>query len=420
MKKITQNLYPLNTKRTNNVLFGLFIGLLASSQMSYGQQSIGTGQFDGGGGFEKGNFTTTVPTTVSIPDATNWSTDSDKLAGTAIKSVTEAGASNVRSGSNSMYFITTATSGTGKYIMSPTLSPALQGSDGTVGAKGPRYTLQYYTTAPSGNTKAAVFIATRGSNAGTTSAATNGWSKVSWSTAASALVADTGTWVGFTPAVASATGYVDDLVVYQPTADEITNSGGFDITNPDAPTTPIVSGLDVSWTAPATGLDGGGYMVVRYAKSPESDSTPNANGIYAVGNTITNGAKALIGKVVYVGIDAFFSDNVAGSVPGSDFYRIYTVDKAFNYSPALTTVAINPLGTNSFSKESDVIVYTKDNKVLLSNIKSKTNVAIYSLTGALVKSADVNEDSGLTVENGVYIVKVKNAEGEKTAKVIVQ
>jgi hypothetical protein len=99
---------------------------------------------------------------------------------------------------------------------------------------------------------------------------------------------------------------------------------------------------------------------------------------------------------------------------GDNNFRIYKIE-------VTTANVVTPaLGTNTFNKESDVTVYSNNNKVFFSNIKSKTNVAIYSLTGALVKSEDVNEDSGLSVENGVYIVKLKSAEGEKTVKVIVQ
>jgi hypothetical protein len=115
---------------------------------------------------------------------------------------------------------------------------------------------------------------------------------------------------------------IDDFVVY---------AGGVDNTSPVGPTVPIVSGTNVSWTASAD-VDGGGYVVVRYSTLPNADNDPNTNGIYGVGNTIANGTGALVGTVVYVGKDTFFIDGVAGSVSGSDYYKIYTVDKAFNYS----------------------------------------------------------------------------------------
>lgn len=122
---------------------------------------------------------------------------------------------------------------------------------------------------------------------------------------------------------------VDDFVVY---------AGAVDVTAPDAPSVPAVTGLNVSWTAAAGGVDGGGYVVVRYSSEPNVDGTndPNQNGIYALGNTITNGTGSLTGTVVYVGTATSFTDGVAGASSGNDYYKIYTVDKAFNYSNEVT------------------------------------------------------------------------------------
>jgi hypothetical protein len=134
---------------------------------------------------------------------------------------------------------------------------------------------------------------------------------------------------------------VDDVVVYAGTA--------ADVTAPLAASGGLVSGLNVSWTA-SSNVDGGGYMVVRYASDPNPDNDPNANGIYAVGNTITNGTGSLVGTVVYTGTGTSFTDNVAGSVSGSDYYKVYAVDKAFNYATeikATSVVSTTPTITSS-------------------------------------------------------------------------
>ncbi len=124
---------------------------------------------------------------------------------------------------------------------------------------------------------------------------------------------------------------VDDVVVYAGTA--------ADVTAPLAASGGAVSGLNVSWTA-SSDVDGGGYMVVRYATNPNPDNDPNANGIYAKGNTITNGTGSLTGRVVYVGTGTSFTDDVAGSVSGSDYYKVYAVDKAFNYATEIKATAV--------------------------------------------------------------------------------
>lgn len=95
-------------------------------------------------------------------------------------------------------------------------------------------------------------------------------------------------------------------------------------------------------------------------------------------------------------------------IAGTPAFRIYKIVKG------------GTLGTNSFSKESDVTVYSKDKKILFSNIKSSTQVDVYDLTGAVVKSAKTDNDSSLDLNSGIYIVKLKSAEGEKSVKVIVQ
>jgi len=99
-----------------------------------------------------------------------------------------------------------------------------------------------------------------------------------------------------------------------------------------------------------------------------------------------------------------------GSVGKPSFYRLYLGN---------VTTPID-LANKSFQKELDILVYAKQNKIFLSNLKSKTQVNVYNLLGALVKSTQVDADSSLDINSGVYIVNAKSAEGEKSVKVIVQ
>ncbi len=78
------------------------------------------------------------------------------------------------------------------------------------------------------------------------------------------------------------------------------------------------------------------------------------------------------------------------------------------------------LANKVFQKELGVVVFAKDSKIFLSNIKSSTKVKVYNVLGALVKSAQADADTSLDINAGVYIVKAKSAEGEKSVKVIVQ
>lgn len=125
-------------------------------------------------------------------------------------------------------------------------------------------------------------------------------------------------------------GYLfDDYCVYPGTA--------ADVTAPGDVTAPLMSAyssttLTPSWTAPAGGVDGGGYMVVRYNSNPVSEPAPNVNGIYAVGGTLGTGTVAYIGTATSF-VDAGLTANTAY------YYKVYAVDKAFNYSSDPTVFA---------------------------------------------------------------------------------
>jgi hypothetical protein len=99
---------------------------------------------------------------------------------------------------------------------------------------------------------------------------------------------------------------------------------------------------------------------------------------------------------------------------GANYYKIEVI------ASGTTGLGNTTLATKSFQKELDVTVYAKDGKINLSNIKSSTKVEVYTVLGALVKSTNADVDTSLDINSGVYIVKAKSAEGEKSVKVIVQ
>ena len=144
--------------------------------------------------------------------------------------------------------------------------------------------------------------------------------------------------------------YIDDVVIYAGSSADVSaaNSPGTVTVN-----NPTTTSLDVSWVAASGGVDGGGYVVVRYSSSPNADNDPNQNGIYAVGNTHTNGTGSLTGTVRYIGTGTSFTDN-AGLAAGTQYwYKVYTVDKAFNYSAESSG---NGTTTSSSSSSSNIIL----------------------------------------------------------------
>ncbi len=133
----------------------------------------------------------------------------------------------------------------------------------------------------------------------------------------------------------------DNFVVYP--ADNQANPQP-DITAPNAPTglsaTAGPAVVNVSWSAPAGGVDGGGYMVVRYTADPATEAGPLQNAVYKANSSNTVGTT---GTVVYVGDSTYFSDGTG--VPGTNYwYKVYALDKAFNYSATAPTAGpVSPL-----------------------------------------------------------------------------
>ena len=127
---------------------------------------------------------------------------------------------------------------------------------------------------------------------------------------------------------------IDNVVVYP--ADDQTNPVA-DITAPNAVTGLSATGnpavVSLTWNAPAGGVDGGGYMVVRYSADPSTEPAPLQNAVYKATATNTIGTT---GTVVYVGTDNFLNDG-SGVIGTNYWYRVYAVDKAFNYATAATT-----------------------------------------------------------------------------------
>lgn len=121
--------------------------------------------------------------------------------------------------------------------------------------------------------------------------------------------------------------YIDDYVAYPGTT--------VDNTAPDAVSnlTPAASSsaIALTWAAPVSGVDDGGYMVVRSTVS--AAPSPNTKGVYVAGNTIGTDY-----TVVYVGTAATFTDN-AVTTGSTYYYHVFVADKAFNYSAATSVSA---------------------------------------------------------------------------------
>lgn len=134
---------------------------------------------------------------------------------------------------------------------------------------------------------------------------------------------------------------------------------------------------------------------------------------------ISNGTLPVLGSGASVNGAALI---VEAAVTTAGKYYVYCDNGINIYKIEVVGATVNTpaLSTDSFQKVSQVNVYAKDNKIFLSNVKSKTAVSVYTVAGALVKFLETAEDTSIDVKAGVYVVKASSAEGTKSVKVIVQ
>ncbi|CAH8282674.1 putative secreted protein (Por secretion system target) [Mariniflexile fucanivorans] len=80
---------------------------------------------------------------------------------------------------------------------------------------------------------------------------------------------------------------------------------------------------------------------------------------------------------------------------------------------------LNSLSVDDIIKTSSKVnLAAYGGKVYISNVKSNTQINIYNITGALVKSIATKNDTNFDFINGLFIVKIKDADGKKTVKLI--
>jgi hypothetical protein len=78
------------------------------------------------------------------------------------------------------------------------------------------------------------------------------------------------------------------------------------------------------------------------------------------------------------------------------------------------------LGVNDIKADQSAIFYTNGNQVFVSNVKSRTTVSIYAITGALVKTIETSNDTSFELGSGLWIANVKSEEGNKSVKLVVR
>ena len=90
-----------------------------------------------------------------------------------------------------------------------------------------------------------------------------------------------------------------------------------------------------------------------------------------------------------------------------------------NWDPIPALIAADSaLGTNKYETATSVNAYAFKNQIIVSNVKSNTRILVYNINGSLVKTFETNSDTNFNLNGGVWIILVKDAEGQKSFKLM--
>lgn len=110
--------------------------------------------------------------------------------------------------------------------------------------------------------------------------------------------------------------------------------------------------------------------------------------------------------------------------PADGEYRLYDDTSKIRYYRIYRGDINNPLNTSlsleDFSIKSGSDIKAVGNRIVLSNVKSNTEVNIFSVTGALIKTINTSKDLDFEFKSGLWFATVKSAEGQKSAKLLVK
>lgn len=101
---------------------------------------------------------------------------------------------------------------------------------------------------------------------------------------------------------------------------------------------------------------------------------------------------------------------------GAGTLLVFSENNAVNYYKL--EVSSTLLSANDESLELTTDIKTIKDRVFISNVNSSTEIKVYNITGALVKSLNITDDFSFDLESGIYIAKIKSNKGDKTVKLL--
>lgn len=89
-----------------------------------------------------------------------------------------------------------------------------------------------------------------------------------------------------------------------------------------------------------------------------------------------------------------------------------------NWDPFPELISSDPLSIITHQPTSGVHVYSFKNTIVISNVKSNTIIDVYAMNGSLVKSFKTDTDTEFNLSKGLWIVRVKAEDGQKSVKIL--
>lgn len=122
--------------------------------------------------------------------------------------------------------------------------------------------------------------------------------------------------------------------------------------------------------------------------------------------------------------ETFTTGSSPNTGSGASFISFNTCDSGANATEVhidnYQLYRVDTLGLDDVISAVSSNVNASGNRIFISNVKAPTEVQIYSVTGALVKSLNTNTDTDFNFRSGLWIVTTKTLEGQKSVKLLVK
>jgi pectin methylesterase-like acyl-CoA thioesterase len=139
----------------------------------------------------------------------------------------------------------------------------------------------------------------------------------------------------------------------------------------------------------------------------------NSSGMYEYGTTEVSGVNNTPSRATWA--TSLSSPILNDGTPITTFNFTKGND---NWDPFPALINADALANTTFQSSTTVNAFANKNKIEITNVKSTTTVNVYNITGALIKSFETNSDTSFNMNAGLWIVSVKNNDGQKTFKLI--